>query len=457
MAQALAVLTDGTTSASFADGAGGSTWYKVESDWAPRVASIRRTTLGGLSPYDDVTESLPISVGGSNAAHMYANISALRTLIDRADLWKSGTPSASAVLLKYSPTNATVSTAASPLQAPIWDARLDLPAAFNLSASGAWMSGATLEFTRTGAWHHISASASAAGSLGNAAYVVLASTAYLSPTRIQATNFRSYYYPTGTYSMSDAYVLGTGMNASAASFGLGSIPAYALASGAYTAPSAASVNYSAAGSVLRYTSSSTTKTYSASGALLTNCPQSVWAIYMNAYTTSSITYLTGVRVTGDIGIYDGPEVAVASSAYPRWYFMGLFPWSGSVAVTLFSTASASTAGTLDIDRIVVHNVTDPGAISLCIKSASAPFNAIDYTLDIDPRATTFPIPLVSASGATYGNKLLTAFGNNYNATSAASTNIVMLVSSGSGASFMWNAPVNNTWTLTRTTAYITPV
>lgn len=257
--------------------------------------------------------------------------------------------------------------------------------------------------------------------------------------------------------MSDAYVLGTGMNASAASFGLGSLPAFALASGAYSSTAAASTTYPIAGSVLRYTSSSTTKSYSASGALLTNCPQSVWAIYINALTSGSLTYQTGVRITGDIGIYDGPEVTVASSAYPKWYFMGLFPWSGSVAVTLFSTASASTAGTLDIDRVVVHNVSDPGAISLCIKSASAGFNAIDYTLDIDPRPITYPAPLVSASGATYGNKLLTAFGNNYTATSAASTNIFVLVSSGSGASYMWNAPVNNTWTLTRTTSYITPV
>lgn len=156
MAQVYAAISDGTTTVTFADGAGGSTWYKIESDWTPNVAPINRSLLSGRGLYEDVQETIPIAVGGSNAAHAYANLNTLNNLLERGSRWYDG-KSPTPVLFRYSPAHAVVSSSGSPLNAPIWDGRLTLPPNVNpitsASVAQTWITGITMSFMRRGSWH----------------------------------------------------------------------------------------------------------------------------------------------------------------------------------------------------------------------------------------------------------------------------------------------------------------
>src|SRR4051812_30642710 len=95
------VLTDGTTTVTFSDGANGSTNYPPQAGgWAPNVAALNQSLLGGRGPYTDVVEEITINVRGATAALCYSNLDALVRLLDQADRWWLRAENISPVLLK---------------------------------------------------------------------------------------------------------------------------------------------------------------------------------------------------------------------------------------------------------------------------------------------------------------------------------------------------------------------
>src|SRR3990170_3534484 len=94
------VITDGTTTVTIADGAGGATNYKFAyGTWAPAVAPLRRSQLGGRGPYGDVIEEMQLHITGSTVPNALANLATLAQLLDQAERWSRG-ENVSAVLIK---------------------------------------------------------------------------------------------------------------------------------------------------------------------------------------------------------------------------------------------------------------------------------------------------------------------------------------------------------------------
>ena len=64
--QTYLAITDGTLSATYADGNGGAMNYQFAyGGWSPTVATLRQTVLGGLSPYTEVVEEIVTHVTGA--------------------------------------------------------------------------------------------------------------------------------------------------------------------------------------------------------------------------------------------------------------------------------------------------------------------------------------------------------------------------------------------------------
>jgi hypothetical protein len=109
------VLTDGTTTITFADGAGGVTnWPLIRGSWAPALPAWRDDQLGGHGYYQDVVEEFAIDVRGATASEALANLASLNRMLDQAERWADREEGISPVLYKYRPQGSTLG---GPLQA----------------------------------------------------------------------------------------------------------------------------------------------------------------------------------------------------------------------------------------------------------------------------------------------------------------------------------------------------
>ena len=80
-------ITDGTTTADLTDQ---TNYQLVDGGWAPSVAPLRKSTLGGSGPYEDVIEEIVVNVHGTTAATCLANLAKLSQLLDQAERWSRG-------------------------------------------------------------------------------------------------------------------------------------------------------------------------------------------------------------------------------------------------------------------------------------------------------------------------------------------------------------------------------
>ena len=118
------VMTDGTDTVTFGDGLGGTggsqNWPLQRDGWAPAIAGVRTSELGGRGPYADVAEDITCNVLGTTAALSYANLDTLSRLLDKADRWWRKNENISPVLLKYVPQGSTIhSSSGTMLQAVV--------------------------------------------------------------------------------------------------------------------------------------------------------------------------------------------------------------------------------------------------------------------------------------------------------------------------------------------------
>lgn len=85
-------ISDGTTTITFMDGTTGTPGdYTLEREgWAPAVADRRLDELNSTSEWAEVVEQIPIIITGSTVANFYANVAALKNLLDKADQFWMG-------------------------------------------------------------------------------------------------------------------------------------------------------------------------------------------------------------------------------------------------------------------------------------------------------------------------------------------------------------------------------
>lgn len=454
-----AALTDGTNTVTFASPANGGLWYRIESGWGPRVAGLRQSQFGGRGPYDDVQEEIPVSVGGSNAAHMYANVSALKGLLDNANRWYRN-EGASATLFKYSPEGATISSAASPLQVATWGAELELPAGWpNIPASGGavWSSGLTMRFTRKGEWLHNTQAASVSASGGYVGELTFASAAsYWSPVDIRTDNIY-------TASSLTAFVAVAMSAASAIQYAALAAGAFA-GDGRWSPTTAASMYQTTNASLARFDPSSTgggscVFTTTPIPSLTKGVPYQFVLKAKNNSTTITYGLAVGIRLGASSYSYT-PTVYVptgGSAANPRVYSMGTLIPSYTTTPNMYlyaiPSASAGAGNYLDVDAIYiidarygsVYSVRDDNQLG----SAGSMTTAQNYLTKPGMSVTASP----SAYDMSYSGIVQSLSGASAQVALIATEGSYFRQATGSAASLARS----NTWTLTRTNAYLTPV
>jgi hypothetical protein len=101
-------ITDGTTTIELTDGVN----YALVS-YAPGVAPLRESLLGGQGPYDVVADTITVHAMGTTAALAYAAADALQTLIEQSFRWWQG-EKVGAVTLRAIAQDSTVATISAP-------------------------------------------------------------------------------------------------------------------------------------------------------------------------------------------------------------------------------------------------------------------------------------------------------------------------------------------------------
>jgi hypothetical protein len=353
------VMTDGTDTVTFADGAGGVTNYPpVRDRWSPSVAGIRTSQLGGRGPYADVQEDILINIRDTTAALCWSRLDTLARLLDKAERWWLRNEQINPVLLKYVPQGSTIHSNATPMQAivlgRVGDNQLngvDLPESVNDAGMLFEIYGIKVLCLRRGGWTGASDNTGASGAAANCTVITQtfgATHPTNSPldveiggfTKVNTPIIKAGYLCVGSQS-SDVQVLEaeTGTAASYTSVA----DAAALARG---------------GSVLRFTPAVTTAVTSGTITGLTPIGGSPIAVIAAVRNNGATTYMLHANLSGVVGAVSTPDVLIdASTVQPRLVMLGTVVGSAIANVTLTITASAA-ASTLDIDYLILVNLRD---------------------------------------------------------------------------------------------------
>ncbi len=462
------ILTDGTDTATFADGVGGATAFKLQSDWSPSVAQLRRSAMGGRGPYEDVAENWPFSVNGSTPAAATANLALLNRLLEKAERFERGEADAP-VLVKFAPLGSTVAASGSPYQARVLGygggAALNLGSRYfdapvAVSAGAYRINGLHLRFMRQGAWLLTEDSASSAAT-DNGELITFTMAGAInqpSPTRLTATNYGQ--YESSTRGFHGGFLLmGEPVGGSAS---ITQLAAAGASLGAYT--SVASDANSRNANMLRYTPAATSEVFSA--ALNPTLPSSTTLVAVFASIRHSTTVDFVVRMLLDSNIRQAmtPRVAIPAQAtsYPRWWFLGIVPYKSGITPDLkLACKAASVSSSIDFDSLVLADAQAISALALNVPANDPVALANEKgTLDLDHRLLSAITPQVVE-----GSRAVPYAGDAVPTTSLA-TVYAMLLASGGGTSSAGNswrqadttsgAVLQNVWNLYRRMAYLVP-
>lgn len=457
-----AIITDGTDTFALADGTvSNSTSDATVKSWSPAVANLRSNALGGVGEFDDVVEDISIDIMASTAAGVWTAFAKLKRLLDRADAWRrSNGASGAAVLFKWSPIGGTTSSTGSPLQAPIL-ARAEgdqtqffrIPSDFPRSGNRYILKGVQLRFLRRGIWQHTTQSAThntvTNGDLATLTFSAGQSVAC--PTKVDLSSFVP-----ATLFYSGGYIL-----FSEIANGISIVNAENMATGAYTSVSGSS-QQARNTNVLRYTPGSASEV--AAGGTSFSPPSTArnFLVYANMATnaTGGVSYRVRAAIAGTNQQRYTNYVVVENSAEwlnsdAKWYCLGHVSIDEPAAgINLFITASAASAFSLDIDTLVILDVTNPAKV-VSLPNTSE-YLATPQTLSIDHRALTHPSPKVTFNSVGY-----TAYDSAYLSTSATVIyGIALLTGADTGKSIFRHstsgAVRTHNWTATRTISYVTP-
>jgi hypothetical protein len=404
-------ITNGTTTVTFADGAGGLTNYPlVRRSWAPAVAGIRNNVLGGRYYYGDVIEELTFNIRDTTAALCYDRAQTLAAILDTCDRYSmrggrmnfpfSG---ASPFLLSVTPQGATLAGAATGgVNALILgragsDDLSGLALPNNTDDAGMFFEirNCRIRIRRRGAWgvgSIVTASGAATANPGVVS-IAIAASGSLFPALVDTINIAGFdKTATPTISAGFLCIADSTIQIVEAETGTGV---------AYTSVADAAAN-ARGGSVLRYTPTGTAA--AASGNItvssLTTIPYAILAAVRNNSGTTTWQIQPGLRSTG--AVVQGQTTYIdTSSANPRIVNLGtIIPPDTAATLNLTITASAA-AGTLDIDYICIvplqnelGGVIAHDAISLANSSAGAHIMSFIFHQD-----TINPIAAIDGTGS----------------------------------------------------------
>ena len=464
------VMTDGTLTATFADGNGAQSDYPPVRDTWPIAITARRRAALGRGPWADVVEEWTLNIRGADAATALSNLETLVRLLDQADrFWRLG-EAVSPVLLKYTPQGSTIFTTANPSQcmvmgrAPGDESNLSLPPTFNNVGMYYEILGVRVRFLRTGQWLNPTPETTTITSNAN------------NPT-VQGANFASNLSISSPMKLTCNFSVGGAFgNAIATAPGviltatttarLQIYEAEAGVLGTNVASQADAAGKARGGSVARYSPGVLATSIVidvAAGSFDQNCRRiALWAPVRNNSATTNFT-IQASALWQNIDTTVGPIVPIdTSSLNPRLLFLGILSTRVPIQkIRLTPTASAA-SGTLDIDYLVIQAIDDECSGTVAIYGAGANISTTtamtppgnDPTI-IDPRPLSETTPLLLQSGQ---SNLLSAAGDGY------------LMSKGQGYVATWlgtsgafwrtvngaNALVDTAFTASRYNGYLSP-
>lgn len=455
-------ISDGSVTADFLG-----TDYKFLIDrWSPRVATRRRDSMAGRSPYNDVVESVGIQVSGTSESDCLANLQTLSELFDQANAWRYDSDGNTAVYIEYEPPNSGL---ANSVKAVLWDARIELPRNFAyIFTDGRYKIGVendpiTITFTRRGLWLGATETESSSASSGNPA--TLTSSAFTDTAAIlwPYTVEIDCDATSGGMQASDVWLL----------FQNAAAKLYNLEAESFTQTTNASstvVSGSSNGSVSRFQASTATTgstiTDNLTAPNLDGRAIAVYAVVRNNSTTGTgnVDWSIWAEVSTFSTTIVGKKTIIAASDNDRQVIkLGLFYFPDDVdTIVIKGTGSANGSnGTddLDVDYICAVAMDD----STGIVQATTAAQSADSEIHIDHRLTSHRDPLVWQSNS--GGSTITYYpGRDGDPILAVTSNVIAcLVFGVTSDGGDWtlqdssNNEMNFTLNVTRTKAYLTPL
>lgn len=378
-------LTDGTTIINLTDNIN----YALVG-YAPVVAPLRDSELGGSGPYEDVPEQIVFHAIGCTAAVAYAAAKAVNDLLDQAQRWWRG-ENVSAVRLLIQAQGSTLD----PLQvavkgrAPGAPPNLALPATWNATSLRYVIQGITIQFVRRG--QLISTDSAPAASASAAAPAIHSVTfsdnqTLSSPAKVTIG---------GLSSLAAAFSGFLAITDSASDMAL--IEAESLAFPANSWNSVADAT-ARGGNILRWARNSTSFTASASTGGTTVAART-YAVYATVRNNSA-TMAFLLRLAVKVGVYTYSTTPVpidTSTTNPRVILLGIVVLPEYTAVTnhgfaIEAAQAASGAGhTIDIDTLLVVNLDDEMSRVIAISNFALTGGT---SLIVDDQILTKPVPSV---------------------------------------------------------------
>lgn len=378
MAQTLTITYSGGT-LNLIDG----TNYAVVRDgWAPTVAPLRETPIGGVGPYADVAEEITLNVRGATAATVYANVAALAQALDEADRWWRG-DYPSGVYLRYqvgggSGTNlfAAIKGRASGDET----AGVKLTITYD-SAAIIYYTTLTMRFIRYGLWLQNPETATSATVTQPAIMSAsLATYTPLSPCKITISGFDGNTADLPFKSPESWFVWSY-------NGGLQVIEGESYAGGAGVSTVADSTNFASNGSVARFTGTSGVINYGSTTYTVTGRRLMILAAMRNTSANDGLVTARG-RVTGNY--VSTRTIVVKANTNPAIYNFGTIAFGiGARLDYLDFLFSASASTTIDIDYWVLVDVSDStiaGAVRIIhnMYNTTDTFGAGAISVNINP-------------------------------------------------------------------------
>lgn len=396
------VITDGTTTCTFSDGSAGNTDYRLVDGWAPAVAHLSKSQLGGRGPYEDVTEQADILVKGASWNTAKDNVAALERLMQQAVRWARG-ENVAVVLVKWAPKGSQVATTAAPFQAVVLGGAFTFKPVWTQDQN-TFQTNGTLAFKRRGAWllaAPVSGSSSSTAAPGPFTVTGMTSLLNVSPVQAVLKNLAA--------RTAFDFIDSTPLFLSGQQGDLQVVTPFAGSTTRFTVVADAA-NAAVGGSVLRYTATVTSEQQTVSFPASGNSTSRRFAIFAalrnNSASTSflirtSAQWIIDTTTNNSNTSAKTPYVTIDTAhTRPRFIPLGIIAIpSPMTSLILWVTAAASTGSpTLDINYVVAQAIDSPYARAVQLTYNPGGFGnstmGSPADLYVDPQPLTAVAPAV---------------------------------------------------------------
>jgi hypothetical protein len=411
-------LTDGVSLCELTDGVS----YALIS-YAPSVAPLRDSKLGGDGQYSDVTESITVHALGCTAAEAYANAAALNSLLDGARRFWLG-QAVSPVLLKVQAQNSALAPLAALVKgrAPSTPPALALPAVYHEYYGKYVIESISLQFVRRGLWLGASesASASAANNPSVRSVTMPTSPTVPGPLEIDFTGFTT-SAGTGNIDIPSGFVFVGPNNAFNLQEGEAANTA-GLAAGATFVSTADAAARASAGNVghlnhsLAAVGAESTLSWTLPAAFLNATRVGIFCTYRNNGAASWTIRASALLATSSLGarVFTPLTTIAAAASNPQAIYVGSISGKNgfdTVELRVALTGGAG-VGTIDVDTILIVDLSSDAAFALALGANQFALGAsfasknaqvtIDYTpntrRDADVKTTVLTTAAILATG-----------------------------------------------------------